>query len=143
MMLSHASLGRALLQVFGCLQSHERCSRASEATASETPRWAGRRSLKQNCQSKELVPLATVMLEIGLRVGAKKHAQKSSYRLFAVKLDEGPGRGVALPAAAPCRREAREGRVQVGLLLVHRGIAPLLEGPSRALTLGMAVVVLG
>lgn len=90
--ISHASLGRALLRVFRCLQSCKQCSRASEAAISETPRWAGGRSLKQNCQSKELVPLATVMLEIGLREGAKKHAQKSSYQLFAVKLEEGPGR---------------------------------------------------
>lgn len=103
--ISHASLGRALLRVFRCLQSCKQCSRASEAAISETPRWAGGRSLKQNCQSKELVPLATVMLEIGLREGAKKHAQKSSYQLFAVKLEEGPGRGghpARLRSPLPC-----------------------------------------
>lgn len=54
------------------------------------------------------------MLEIGLRVGAKKHAQKSSYQLFAVKLEEGPGRGVTLPGSArhcpvPEGRLRREG----------------------------------
>lgn len=49
--------------------------RARASNWAETPRWAGR-SLKQNCQSTELVPLATVMLEIGLRVGAKKPTQK-------------------------------------------------------------------
>jgi len=42
------------------------------------------------------------MLEIGLRVGAKKHAQRSSYQLFAVKVEKGPGRGVTLPGSA-CR----------------------------------------
>lgn len=51
------------------------------------------------------------MLEIGLRVGAKKHAQKSSYQLFAVKLEEGPGRRVTLPGSARCC-PAPEGRLR-------------------------------
>lgn len=105
--IPRAGLDRALLQVFRYLQSNKRHTRASDATISETPRRAGRRSLKQNCQSKELVPLATVMLEIGLRVGAKKHAQKSSYQLFAVKLEEGWER-VPLPGSALRRERAGE-----------------------------------
>lgn len=87
--ISPASLGRAG-RVFGCLQSNKQSAGASEATISKTPRWAGRRSLKQNCQSKELVSLATLVVEIGLRVGAKKHAQKSGEQLLPVRGAESP-----------------------------------------------------
>lgn len=43
--------------------------------------------------------MATVMLEIGLRVGAKKPTQKKEFQLLAVTLGEGAGTGVTLPCA--------------------------------------------
>lgn len=45
--------------------------------------------------------------------------------------------------AALYRWEAQDGRVRVSLLLVREGISALLEGPRKALTPGMAFVVLG